>query len=32
MIDCGETWLGGLDDLRLEAIVITHATPTTPLG
>ncbi|MDX1689127.1 MAG: MBL fold metallo-hydrolase, partial [Candidatus Promineifilaceae bacterium] len=27
MIDCGEDWLGEVDDLRPEAIVITHAHP-----
>jgi len=32
MIDCGETWLGRLDDLRPEAIVITHAHPDHAFG
>ncbi|RPI62897.1 MAG: MBL fold metallo-hydrolase [Lysobacterales bacterium] len=32
MIDCGETWLGRLDDLRPDAIVITHAHPDHAFG
>jgi phosphoribosyl 1,2-cyclic phosphodiesterase len=32
MIDCGETWLGRLDDLRPEAIVVTHAHPDHAFG
>ncbi|MBD3163441.1 MAG: MBL fold metallo-hydrolase [Candidatus Eisenbacteria bacterium] len=27
MIDCGETWLGELDDLSPDAVVVTHAHP-----
>jgi phosphoribosyl 1,2-cyclic phosphodiesterase len=27
MIDCGEDWLGALDDLAPQAIVVTHAHP-----
>jgi len=32
MIDCGETWLGRLADLRPEAIVLTHAHPDHAFG
>jgi ribonuclease BN (tRNA processing enzyme) len=32
MIDCGEDWLGKLDDLNMDAIVITHAHPDHAFG
>ena len=32
MLDCGETWLGRLDGLRPDAIVITHAHPDHAFG
>ena len=32
MIDCGEDWLGNLDDLKMDAIVITHAHPDHAFG
>jgi phosphoribosyl 1,2-cyclic phosphodiesterase len=32
MIDCGESWLGRLDGLRPEAIVVTHAHPDHAFG
>ena len=32
MLDCGETWLDGLEGLRPDAIVITHAHPDHAFG
>jgi phosphoribosyl 1,2-cyclic phosphodiesterase len=32
LIDCGEDWLGNLDDLGMDAIVITHAHPDHAFG
>jgi ribonuclease BN (tRNA processing enzyme) len=32
MVDCGEDWLGRLEELRPEAIVITHAHPDHAFG
>lgn len=32
MIDCGESWIGGIADLKPRAIVITHAHPDHAFG
>jgi phosphoribosyl 1,2-cyclic phosphodiesterase len=32
MIDCGEDWLGKLDELRPEAVLVTHAHPDHAFG
>jgi ribonuclease BN (tRNA processing enzyme) len=32
MVDCGEDWLGNLEDLSMQAIVITHVHPDHAFG